>query len=86
MLVLSRKAGETIRIGDDVIVTINRINKNRVSIGIHAPDGYRVLRGELEEFGSAEFVEERSPSAGPSLPGPLGSRLTTLPFPERNAS
>ena len=84
MLVLSRKAGETIRIGDDVIVTINRINKNRVSIGIHAPDGYRVLRGELEDFqaAGAETFEIETPA----LSGPLGRRISTLPFPERNAS
>jgi carbon storage regulator CsrA len=83
MLVLSRKAGETIRIGDDVVVTINRINKNRVSIGIHAPDGYRVLRGELEDFQAGEIsfeVDSRS------VAGPLSNRITTLPFPERNAS
>lgn len=84
MLVLSRKAGETIRIGDDVVVTINRINKNRVSIGIHAPDGYRVLRGELEEFqadGAQTFEIEAS-----ALTGPLGRRVATLPMLERNAS
>lgn len=83
MLVLSRKAGETIRIGDDVIVTINRINKNRVSIGIHAPDGYRVLRGELEDFqaGAETFEIEAS-----TLTGPLGRRVATLPMMERNAS
>ena len=81
MLVLSRKAGETIRIGDDVVVTINRINKNRVSIGIHAPEGYRVLRGELEDFQAPAFED-----ASPALAGPLGSRIATLPFPERNAS
>lgn len=84
MLVLSRKAGETIRIGDDVVVTINRINKNRVSIGIHAPDGYRVLRGELEDFQASEgetFEIEAS-----TLPGPLGRRIATLPMPQRSAS
>ena len=84
MLVLSRKAGETIRIGDDVIVTINRINKNRVSIGIHAPDGYRVLRGELEDF--QEVAGETFEVEATALAGPLGRRIATLPFPERNAS
>lgn len=83
MLVLSRKAGETIRIGDDVVVTINRINKNRVSIGIHAPDGYRVLRGELEDFQADQTSFEVDSH---TVAGPLGSRITTLPFPERNAS
>jgi len=47
MLVLTRKAGESIVIGNDVVVTINRTTKNTVSIGITAPDDVVVLRSEL---------------------------------------
>jgi carbon storage regulator len=48
MLVLSRKEGEKIVIGDGVILTINRIAGNRVAIGIEAPRDVRIVRGELE--------------------------------------
>lgn len=47
MLVLSRKIGEKIMIGDDVEVTINRISGHRVSVGITAPSDMRIARGEL---------------------------------------
>lgn len=48
MLVLSRKLDESIRIGDEIVITVKQIAGNRVSIGIEAPDHVRILRGELE--------------------------------------
>ncbi len=47
MLVLSRKAKEQILIGQDIRVTLLRIDGNKVRIGIEAPDEVRVIRGEL---------------------------------------
>lgn len=47
MLVLSRKVGEKIVIGDNVTVVINRIVGNRISVGIEAPQNVRIVRGEL---------------------------------------
>jgi carbon storage regulator len=47
MLVLSRKAKERILIGKDIVVIVNRIRGSVVSVGIEAPKGTRVLRGEL---------------------------------------
>jgi len=47
MLVLTRKAEQTIRIGRDVTVTILRIKGRTVKIGVQAPTGLEVLRGEL---------------------------------------
>ena len=46
MLVLSRKEGEQLVIGDNVVLTINRISGNRVAI--EAPREVRIVRGELE--------------------------------------
>ena len=50
MLVLSRKVGEEIQIGDNVSIVINRVSGDRVSIGIKAPQDVRIMRGELNEF------------------------------------
>ena len=47
MLVLSRKVGQRLVIGDNITVTVTRISGNRVTIGIEAPDDVRILRGEL---------------------------------------
>jgi carbon storage regulator len=48
MLVLSRKVGERLVIGNNITLVINRIAGNRVTIGIEAPSDVRVARGELE--------------------------------------
>ncbi|WP_182867654.1 carbon storage regulator [Stieleria mannarensis] len=47
MLVLSRKADQQIKIGDDITLTIVRVEGNRVRIGVSAPRDVRILRGEL---------------------------------------
>ena len=49
MLVLSRKVGERIHIGDDVVVEVRRISGNRVTLALRAPRDVRILRGELEQ-------------------------------------
>ncbi|EAQ80162.1 carbon storage regulator [Blastopirellula marina] len=48
MLVLTRKPGETIRIGDDIVITISQLKGGRVRIGIDAPPEMGIRRGELE--------------------------------------
>ena len=48
MLVLSRKPGERILIGDDIAVTIVRIGPNNVRIGIDAPRSMNIVREELQ--------------------------------------
>lgn len=47
MLVLSRKAGERIQIGDNVFVTVVRIGHNSVRIGIDAPKDVEIVRTEI---------------------------------------
>lgn len=49
MLVLSRKVGERIQVGDDVTITVVRINPNSVRIGIDAAPDVAVMRAELAE-------------------------------------
>jgi carbon storage regulator CsrA len=48
MLVLSRKVGERIHVGDDIVLEIRRIAGNRVTLALAAPRNVRILRGELE--------------------------------------
>ena len=48
MLVLSRKKGEVIRIGDDVVITILESDTGRVKVGITAPPDVKVFRGALK--------------------------------------
>ncbi|ABR30120.1 carbon storage regulator [Thermosipho melanesiensis] len=54
MLVLARKVGESIFIGNDVEVKILKIDGGEVKIGISAPKSVRILRKELYEEIMAE--------------------------------
>lgn len=47
MLVLTRKKGETIRIGDSIVVKVISTGRGKVKIGIEAPTDLRVIRGEI---------------------------------------
>jgi carbon storage regulator len=47
MLVLTRKNGETIKIGDDIEITIISAKNDQVKIGIKAPKNVEVFRKEL---------------------------------------
>ena len=50
MLVLSRKEGERIKLGDEVVLTIVRLSGDNVRVGIDAPAEMVVLRDELQAF------------------------------------
>ena len=54
MLVLSRKKGQTIRIGDDIEITIVATANDQVKIGIQAPKNVEILRQEVFEEIQAE--------------------------------
>ncbi|MDO5747661.1 MAG: carbon storage regulator [Actinomycetaceae bacterium] len=47
MLVLTRRDGETIMIGDDVEITVVECHRDAVRIGIDAPRSTKIRRGEL---------------------------------------
>ncbi len=47
MLVLTRKEKQTIRVGNDVTIRIERLGRHKVVVGIDAPEDVRILRGEL---------------------------------------
>ena len=47
MLVLSRKLGQSFHVGEDVRITIVKIDRNSVRIGIFAPDEVSIQREEI---------------------------------------
>jgi carbon storage regulator len=63
MLVLSRKLGQRFQIGEEIRVTILRIDRNCVRIGVEAPDGRMIYREEIlpEESGRLESSSLDSP-------------------------
>ena len=61
MLVLSRKEGERISIGDNITLIVSKVNGNRVTIGIEAPRDIKVVRGELQLQAVAEIEVEAMP-------------------------
>ena len=57
MLVLSRKPGEKIRVGEKIKITIVRVGPNTVRIGIEAPRDMNIVREELVEPGDSASTE-----------------------------
>jgi carbon storage regulator len=49
MLVISRKSGDRLHIGDSICVTILSVSGDKVSVGVEAPREIPILRGELAE-------------------------------------
>jgi carbon storage regulator len=47
MLILSRRLGESVTIGDDIVVTVVGISGSQIRLGISAPKAIRVLREEI---------------------------------------
>ena len=75
MLLLTRKLGENIRIGDDVKITIVEVKGNHVKLGIDAPPSVKVHREEIYERiqqenrrAQAAALEAGGSANGPSRP------------------
>jgi carbon storage regulator CsrA len=91
MLVLTRKIGQRISIGDNITVVVTKTAGNRVTLGIEAPKDVRIVRGELErifnEFDEAPESEEAPaatarPTSSPmplSLSFPVADACTFVP-------
>ena len=63
-LVLTRRSGETIRIGDDIVVTVLTTQSGQVRVGITAPRDIAVHREEVYERIGKE--EKENPEADPT--------------------
>jgi len=57
MLVLSRKKGESIWLGDQIEITISEVKGDQVRIAINAPKNVTILRGELRKEVSESNTE-----------------------------
>jgi carbon storage regulator len=64
MLILTRRAGEALRIGDDIEVTVMAVNGSQVRIGINAPRDIAVDREEIAE----RKRRDREAMAGSGVP------------------
>lgn len=53
MLIIARKSGESVRIGEDIVISVIEAGKNKVRLGIDAPKDVKIIRSEL--FESREF-------------------------------
>lgn len=61
MLVLSRKVGERILLGVDVVISVVRIGPNTVKIGIAAPKDMNIVREELVPAGHEPSATRQEP-------------------------
>jgi len=64
VLILTRRVGETVMIGEDVTVTVLRVKGNQVRLGVNAPKSISVQREEIfhrikrESAESSEIAEK----------------------------
>lgn len=65
MLVLRRKVGETVQIGDDIEVTVLAVEGDRIKLGLQAPLDVEIVRKELLDEVTAE--NKRASVIQPSL-------------------
>lgn len=70
MLTLTRKAGQKIRIGDDIEIVVREIRGRQVRLGISAPEGLNVYREELYQQILAEGKGDED------KPAPLDKRAS----------
>ncbi len=57
MLVLSRKQGEKIKIGEHITITVLGVRGGVVKLGIDAPPHVRILRGELADWVGSDWKQ-----------------------------
>jgi len=67
MLILTRRVGETLMIGDSVTVTVLGVKGNQVRIGINAPKDLPVNREEVLQRRQQDAAAPESPVSKPSV-------------------
>lgn len=67
MLILTRRVGETVMIGDDVTITVLGTKGNQVRVGINAPKSVPVHREEIYERIQRERTAQQHAAPMPDL-------------------
>lgn len=75
MLILQRKAGQSLRIGENITVTIVAVENNRVRIAIDAPTDISILRSELIEAIAANQEAVVQDTAATELLALIGGKV-----------
>lgn len=86
MLVLTRRVGESILIGDDIVVTVLELNRDQVRIGIRAPRSVSVHREEVyqeillsnQAAASGDAVPARVPAPAAAVAAPAAAAPTSF--------
>jgi len=68
MLILSRRPNESLRIGNNVVITVVGFNGNQIRLGISAPPNVVIDREEVHLRKIAESIPTLSPAAAPTAP------------------
>jgi carbon storage regulator len=68
MLILSRRPNESLRIGNNVVITVVGLNGNQIRLGISAPPNVVIDREEVHLRRIAELIPTLSPAAAPTAP------------------
>jgi carbon storage regulator len=63
MLIIGRRVGETIQLGDDVEIQIMDITPSRVKLGIVAPKQLLILRGEMRAAANQNLAASQAAAA-----------------------
>ncbi len=79
MLILRRKVGEKIVIGEGITVVVNRVSGGRVTLGIEAPSEVHIVRGELRAKDLAKAAED-SVVGAPSAPETVAMSTVRQPL------
>ena len=75
MLIITRRAGERIRVGDDVLIEVMEVTGSTVRVGIAAPKSIPVYREEIWAAVTAENAEAaQAPAQLPDVRAPASSR------------
>ena len=75
MLILTRREGESVLIGDEVTITVLRVKGNQVRLGVNAPKEVSVQREEISERVRAQVSDATSgpaPASSVSADAPHG--------------